>query len=62
MKAGWSDRSISNNQFSSVTLNELAGKARESSSFNKAVNPMTDININEARTATFCVKYMSLNL
>ena len=46
-KEGGPDRSVSNHQFSSVTLNELAMKARENSPviscFNKAVNPKTDI-------------------
>ena len=37
------NRSVLNNRFSSVTLNEMAMKARDSS-FNKAVNPKTDIN------------------
>ena len=38
-----SDSTVWNNKFSSVTLNELAMKARDSS-FNKAVNLKTDIN------------------
>ena len=39
-KEGWSDRSVSDNQSSSVTLNELAMKARKNtviSSFSKEV-------------------------
>ena len=49
------DRSASNSQFLSVTLNELAMKASESivviSSFNKAVSQNTDINPKEVRIA-----------
>ena len=47
-KEGVPDRSVSNNQFSSVTLNELAIKTRDQrghtviSSFNMAVKPKGD--------------------
>ena len=45
---GWPDSSVTNNQFSSATLSELAMKARDSisnfSNLKKAVNTKTDIN------------------
>ena len=48
LKEDGSDRSVSNDNFSSVTLNKLATKARERYCnflyFSKAVNPNTDIN------------------
>ena len=45
-KEGGPDSTVSNNQFSSVTLNELAKNARKIiiSSFREAVNLKTDIN------------------
>ena len=62
------DRSVSNNQFSSVTLNELAikAKARECMhsvirSFNKAVIPLTDINTN-GHKVRFFLNFKSLAL
>ena len=43
------DSTVSNNQFSSVSLNELAMNARKRafiiSSFREAVNPKTDISL-----------------
>ena len=58
LKECGSDCTVSNNKFSSVTLNELAMKARESiqsSSFNKAVNLKTDINPNRVQIAKICL-------
>ena len=50
-REGGPDRSVWNNHFSSVTLNELAMKVREKytfiSSLNEAVIPMTDMNPND---------------
>ena len=68
-KEGGADSTVSNNQFSSVTLNELAMNARERerehtiySSFGEAVNPKTDINPKGVEIAQICLEYMSLNL
>ena len=53
------DRSVSNNVFSSVTLDELALKAREReqtviSNYNNAAHPKTGINPNGVRIAEAC--------
>ena len=58
---------VSNTKFSSVTLNELAMKARERistviSSFNKTVYKKTDINPNMAQILKTCLEYISLNI
>ena len=47
-KEGGSDRSVSDNQSSSVTLNELAMKARKYCNFEvqQGSNTLTDINLN----------------
>ena len=50
------DSTVSNNQISSVTLNELAMNARDRghtiiSNFREAVNPKTDINPKEVKLA-----------
>ena len=54
------------NSLLSVTLQELAMKARKrhtiSSSFNKAGNVKTDVNPNEVQIAQTCSEYMGLNL
>ena len=51
-KEGGPDRSVSDNQPSSVTLNELAMKARKSYCYLKLQqrsHTMTDINLNEVQ-------------
>ena len=57
---------VSNNQFSSVTLNELAMKARDSETiilnFREAVNRKTNTNPNGVKIAQICLEYMSINL
>ena len=45
-KEYWPERPVLNNKFSSVTMNDLAMKARVSC-FNKTVIPKTDINPNK---------------
>ena len=55
---GGPDKSVSNSQFSSVTLNELELMARKKHkviSSIKAVKPMPDINPNETKN---CLEYM----
>ena len=52
---------VSNNKFTSVTLNELA-MYTAISSFKNAVNLKTDINPNVVRIAKNCLENMGLNL
>ena len=59
------DRSVSDNQYSSVTLNKLAMKARKSYcnfKFKQRCHTMTDINPNEVQNNLNCLEYMNLNL
>ena len=58
------DRSVSDNQSSSVTLNELAVKAIIiycNFEFQQRSHTMTDINLNGVQI-TNCLEYMNLNL
>ena len=50
-KEGWTDRSVSDNQPSSVTLNEMAMKVKKSYC-NFKLNTMTDINPTEVQIIT----------
>ena len=65
-KEGGPDSTVSNSQYSSVTLNELAMNAKRGhiiiSSFREAVNQKTDINLKGVKIAQICLEYMSLNL
>ena len=68
-KEGGLESTVTNNQFSLVTLNDLAMNARERerehtiiSSFGEAVNPMLDVNSRGVKIAHFCLEFMSLNL
>ena len=59
------DRSVWDNQSSSVTLNKLAMKARKSYcnfNFKQRSHTMTDSNLNEVQNNLNCLEYMSLNL
>ena len=59
------DRSVSDNQSSSVTLNELAMKARESYfnfKFQQRSHTMADINPKFGSNNLNCLEYMNLNL
>ena len=61
----WPDSTVSNNQFSSVTLNELAMNTREHTkilSFKTADNPKTGINPKEVQIINICLECKSLNL
>ena len=58
---GGPDRSVSNNECSSVTLNELALDT-VISFLNKAVKPMTGIPPNGIRISKFYLEYISQNL
>ena len=64
-KEGGPDCTVSNIKLSSVTLNELAMKARERisiviSSFNKTAYKKTDINPNVVQILKTCLEYMGL--
>ena len=65
-KEGGQDSTVSNNQFFSVTLIELAKNANRGhiiiSRFREAVNPKTDIYPKGFKIAQTCLEYMSLNL
>ena len=58
------DRSVSDNQSSSVTLNKLTMRARKSYcnfKFKQKSHTMTDINPNELNNLN-CLEYMNLNI
>ena len=60
-KEGGPDRSVSDNQSSSVTLNELAMKARKYtviSSFSKDVNEITFFTFESYLTSIYIVVYL----
>ena len=55
---------VSDNQSSSVTLNELAKKARKiycNFEFQQRSHTMTEINLNRAQITKNCLEYMNLN-
>ena len=64
-KEGGPDRSVMDNQSSSLTLNELAMKAGKSYcnlKLQQISNTMTDINSNFGLNYLNCLEYMNLNL
>ena len=61
-RKGGPDKSVSNDKFSSVTLNELAMKTRGNILFQQCSQSKTDKNPNMVQIAKTCFEHMSLNL
>ena len=63
-KEGGPDRSVSDNQSSSVTLNELAMKAKKKCNFElqQGSHTLTDINLNGVQIIKTVQNNMDLNL
>ena len=63
-KEGGQDSTVSNNKFSSVTLNELAMNARDRAYYNfeyQRGNPKADINPKGVKIVQICLEYTCMS-